>query len=308
LGEGDEILVPAWQHGSELEAIERAGCRPILYDVDRTTTSPDAGQIDELITDRTRALYLIHYLGWSHDASRWKRWCDERGLHLIEDCAQGFLSKHEGIPLGSTGSMSIFCIYKTVGVPDGSLLHCAVPAELDPAAARAGWRNALRGNAEWLLQSRNLVAFLRGPRPEGPRGDGDFALGDPLRPALRASSSLIPRLMRNEIVERRASNFRKLAERLGELTPPSFRNLPQGTSPLVYPIAVKDKQSYLQRLGRMGVSALNLWWVPHPRISASDTPDAHWLREHLVGLPVHQELKDHHIEHIAWAALWAAED
>jgi len=307
LKDGDEILLPAWQHGSEIETIERSGCRAVLYDVDRSTTAPDADVLERLVTDRTRALYLIHYLGWPRDAIRWKGWCEDRGLHLIEDCAQCFLSQDAGIPLGSTGSMSIFCIYKTVGIPDGSVLHCSVPARVDTRGAAAGWGAAMRGNAEWLLQSRNLVAFVRGSREAAVYGADDFALGDPDQPPSRASAGLLRRLLADSIVERRVDNFRVLFEHLEEITPPPFRDLPSGATPLVYPVAVTDKPVYLRRLAERGVIGLNLWSVPHERIAQSDTPEARWLREHIVGLPVHQELKARHVEHIANAALWAAD-
>jgi dTDP-4-amino-4,6-dideoxygalactose transaminase len=302
LGNGDEILVPAWQHGSEVEAIERAGCRVILFDVDRSTTAPDGSQLEALMTPRTRALYLIHYLGWPHDAPRWKAWCDERSLFLIEDCAQAFMSSNGTVPLGSTGAMSIFCIYKTVGIPDGAALHCTTPASVPHSTAARGVKELLRAEAEWLLQSRNLAASLRRPRRDAGYGSADFDLGDPGAPPASAGVNLMPKLVTGDIRERRRQNFHALAARLGDITPPSFRTLPDGASPLVYPVAVDDKPRYLQRLAERGVIGLNLWAVPHARIAENDLPEARWLREHVVGLPVHQELKRHHVEHIAKTA------
>ena len=302
LGDGDEILVPAWQHGSEIETIERAGCRAILFDVDRSTAAPDGSQLDALITSRTRALYLIHYLGWPRDAAFWKTWCNERSLLLIEDCAQAFMSNDGAVPLGSMGAMSIFCIYKTVGIPDGAALHCTPPASVRHSKAEGGMKEVLRAEAEWLLQSRNLVASLRGPRRDVGYGSADFDLGDPGAPPARAGEKLIPKLVTADVPERRRQNFRALASRLSGITPPPFRSLPEGVSPLVYPVAVDDKPRYLQRLAARGIIGLNLWAVPHARIAEDDAPEARWLREHVVGLPVHQELKRHHVEHIALTA------
>jgi dTDP-4-amino-4,6-dideoxygalactose transaminase len=302
LGDGDEILVPAWQHGSEIEAIERAGCRTVLFDVDRSTTAPDASQLEALITPRTRALYLIHYLGWPRDASRWRTWCDERSLLLIEDCAQSFMSHDGAVPLGSTGAMSIFCIYKTVGIPDGAALHCTSPAAVSHSPAERGRKAVLRAETEWLLQSRNLVAWLRGSRADAPYGSADFDLGDPGAPPARAGEKLIPKLVKDDVPERRRLNFRSLAPHLHDMTPAPFKTLPDGASPLVYPVAVDDKPQYLRRLAERGVIGLNLWAVPHARIAENDLPEARWLREHVVGLPLHQELKQHHIEHIAETA------
>ena len=302
---GDEILLPAWQHGAEIETIERAGCVPILYDVDRSTTEPDPEILERLLSPHTRALYLTHFLGWPRDAGRWKHWCDERGLHLIEDCAQSFLSNDKDRPLGSTGSMSIFCIYKTIGIPDGAILHCSAPVRVGHLRPPAGRRLVLRATAEWLLQSRNLVAMVKGPRPESAYRDDSFDLGDPDTPPTLAGMKLIPRLLCDSITEKRRANFHKLAEKLGEITPQRFRHLPEGTNPFVYPVAVEDKPTYLRRLAEKGVIGLNLWTVPHKSIAQSEMPEARWLREHIVGLPLHQELRSKHVDHIGTVALEA---
>ena len=306
LGEGDEILLPAWQHGSEIEAMRRTGCTPVLYDIDPNTIAPDPDELAASLTDRTRALHLVHYLGWPSDPAGWKKWCDDRGLHLIEDCAQAFLSAPGGIPLGSLGSMAIFCIYKTVGVPDGAVLYCSAPVRFPASTPASGTRAALRGNAEWLLRSWNLVEFVRGPRLTGRSSAGVFDLGDPNMPPTRASSRLMGRLVGSRVAEKRRANFQSLAQRLGGITPQPFRHLPEGATPMVYPVAVEDKPDYLGRIAEKGVLGLNLWSEPHPEIERSEMPGAQWLREHIVGLPVHQELNDRHIEHIGATALDAA--
>jgi dTDP-4-amino-4,6-dideoxygalactose transaminase len=302
--EGDEILLPAWQHGSEIEAVERAGCRPVLYDVDPGTVAPDPSHLDALLTDRTKALHLIHYLGWPRDPEHWRAWCDDRGLHLIEDCAQALLSTWNGRPLGSFGSMSIYCIYKTVGVPDGAALHCSQTVHRTPARGGLGVGSLMRSHAEWALRSRNLVAAVRGPQDVDQGYDADdFALGDPDEPPARSSASLWSRLLNADVAEARRKNFASLSRNLEGMTPEAFRSLPPGISPLVYPVRVPDKKRFLSALAARGVIGLNLWTVPHPDIAREDMPGAASLRAHLVGLPVHQELTQKHIDHIGRAAL-----
>jgi dTDP-4-amino-4,6-dideoxygalactose transaminase len=87
LGPGDEVLVPAYHHGSEVEALVRAGLAVRFYEA-RESLAPDPGELDGMLGPRTRALHLIHYLGFPQDARCWRHWCDERGLLLIEDAAQ----------------------------------------------------------------------------------------------------------------------------------------------------------------------------------------------------------------------------
>jgi perosamine synthetase len=84
---GDEVLAPAYHHGSEIEVLVRAGLRVRFFDVD-DTLEPDPDVLERSLTPAVRALYLIHYLGLPQDAARWRTWCDERGLMLVEDAAQ----------------------------------------------------------------------------------------------------------------------------------------------------------------------------------------------------------------------------
>src|SRR5438067_5428718 len=70
---GDEALAPAYHHGSEIEALLRAGLVCRFYDATETL-APDESELEALLTPRTRALHLIHYIGFLPDAARWRRW------------------------------------------------------------------------------------------------------------------------------------------------------------------------------------------------------------------------------------------
>src|SRR5215216_2482227 len=133
LGPGDEILAPAYHHGSEIEALVQAGIVCRFYDIG-PSLEPDEKELEGLLGPRVRALHLTHFLGFPQDAARWRAWCDERGLLLIEDAAQAWLSSREGIPVGSHGDLSIFCLYKTFGLADGAAVICNPP--LDPPSNR----------------------------------------------------------------------------------------------------------------------------------------------------------------------------
>ena len=106
---GDEVLVPAYHHGSEIESLIRAGLVCRFYEA-TATLAPDRAELEELLSPSTRALYLIHYLGFAQDASRWRRWCDEHGLLLLEDAAQAWLATCDGNPAGSCGDLSSICL------------------------------------------------------------------------------------------------------------------------------------------------------------------------------------------------------
>jgi hypothetical protein len=100
-------------------------------------------------------LYVIHYLGWPQPLAEFKEICDRRAMLLVEDCALSLLSEPDGQPLGSVGDWSIFCLYKTLPVPNGALLvQNAMPlGGLDRLRLRkAGAASVLGRIAELLVQ------------------------------------------------------------------------------------------------------------------------------------------------------------
>jgi dTDP-4-amino-4,6-dideoxygalactose transaminase len=293
---GDEILVPAYHHGSEVEALVRAGLVPRFYDL-TDGIEPDATELDARMTPRVRALHLTHYLGIPHD-TRWRRWCDDRGLLLIDDAAQAWLSEQDGRPTGSDADLAIFCLYKTYGLPDGA----AVIGRPSPAApgdaAGTGLAGTLDRHGAWLVQRWPLGAAVRAVRGRGrPPGAGaEVALGDPSAPS-RLTVRLLPRVAARDTAARRRANYRTLSAGLGDLVPRPFRELPPGASPFAFPVAVRDKASVLASLSRRGVHGIDFWSRPHPALP-DDYPGARQLRRQVIALPVHQELRADDLERI----------
>jgi hypothetical protein len=132
-----EVLVPAYHHGVEIEALLDAGASVRFYPVDaRMQVDPD--EVARLIGPRTRGIYLIHYLGFPGPAQALRELCDARGLALVEDCALGLLSRDGDRPLGSWGDAAIFSLYKTLPLPNGGalVLGGSRPVGVPPAP---GW-------------------------------------------------------------------------------------------------------------------------------------------------------------------------
>ena len=296
---GDEVLVPAYHHGSEVEALVRAGLVCRFYEAGEAL-APDEGELDSLRGPRTRALYLIHYLGFPQDASHWRRWCDERGLWLLEDAAQSWLASLDGRPLGSFGDLAIFCLYKTFGLPDGGALLCASPSSHAHGSGPAGVVRLARRHAAWLMErSPRLAALGSRLKRETPySAEADVALGDPGSAPSAATRFLIPRVADPEAAPRRRSNYGFLLEALGDLVPPPFGELPDGASPFAFPVVTDDKEGLLARLAHRGVRGLDLWSVPHSSLPAARFPGAAARRARVIGLPVHQELRAWDLERV----------
>ena len=305
---GEEVLVPAYHHGSEVEAFLRTGLRCRFYDCGESL-EPDEAILEALLGPRVRGLHLIHYAGFPQDAARWRRWCDERGLFLIEDAAQAWLAAVGGQPVGSFGDLAVSCLYKTVGLPEGAVVVCRPEGEavglpevgLDRRLGlrELGWQHAM-----WV--AGRLRAFYAGARLRRSGGAydpaQDFDLRDPSGGPWATTPFLIRRLSDPEVASRRRRHYSVLLEGLADLVPAPFARLPDGACPFMLPISVARKGEVLARLRRHGVVGLDFWAVPHPSLSDGDFPDAASRRAATVGLPVHQELRESDLERIIVAA------
>jgi len=303
---GDEVLTPAYHHGSEVEALFRAGLGCRFYE-GGDNLAPNEEELESVLSARVRALYLIHYLGFPQDAARWRRWCDERGLLLLEDAAQGWLATSDGVPLGSLGDLSIFCLYKTVGVPDGSALLCRVPASRADGSPSLQSGPLFRRHAAWLAGRSSTIAQMSRLRKPAPYDlNEDFGLGDADRPPSTALEFLLRRLVDPGTAGRRRANYELLLGDLGDSVPAPFGSLPAGASPFAFPLYAESKEEVLERLARSGIRALDFWSIPHPALPTERFPRATELRERLVALPVHQELALRDVERIPKAVLGRA--
>ena len=305
---GEEVLAPAYHHGSEIEVLVRTGAHCRFYDC-HGTFEPDEAELESLLGPRVRALYLIHQLGFAQDSARWRRWCDERGLLLIEDGAQAWLAGRGGRVVGTDADLSLFCVYKAFGVPDGGAVFSRAFAGPPPDAERMGARGAAGRLADWAAQRSSIASALfwnrRHPPGQDERPEVHFALTAVDERTTRATRALLPRVVDAHAPARRRANFARLAERLGEARSPVFATMPPGSSPLAFPIEVGDKRAMIERLARRGIMQTRMWTTPHPAMDADAYPGATGLRARMVGLPVHQELRPADVERVAAAATQA---
>lgn len=294
-----EVLMPAYHCGTEVEALLRAGVGCRFYEAS-DSLQPDEEELADLLDERVVGLYLIHYLGFPQDVHRWRRWCDAHDLLLIEDAAQGWFGTIDDRPMGSFGDLSIFTFYKTVGVPDGAaVLH---RDGLRPPSRRGPLRLGTVGirHAEWLLSRSALLADLsdrlRSELGRVHRGFdpamSTYVLGDPDSPPSRTTRFLLPRLVDPTLAERRRANYERLLQELGDEVATPFARLATGACPWAFMIPAEDKQGFLESLLRQRVRALDFWSEAHPSLPADQFPRARSLRARLVGLPVHQELRE----------------
>jgi dTDP-4-amino-4,6-dideoxygalactose transaminase len=135
---------------------------------------------------------------------------------------------------------------------------------------------------EWGLQPADLDAAARSPS--------------------RLTATAVARVDGEAIRARRRRNYLALRDELAELTLEPFRELPEGTCPLYFPVLAEDRGAAIAALLDHGVRALEVWPVPHPILDRTRFAELEPARRGLLALPVHQAMEDRHVEVVMRAA------
>jgi dTDP-3-amino-3,4,6-trideoxy-alpha-D-glucose transaminase len=113
IGKGDEVITVAHTAAATVCAIERAGARPVLVDIDPKTYTMDPDAARAAVTPRTRALLPVHLYGHPADMPALCALARQAGLLLIEDCAQAHGARYDGRLVGTFGDLAAFSFYPT---------------------------------------------------------------------------------------------------------------------------------------------------------------------------------------------------
>jgi dTDP-4-amino-4,6-dideoxygalactose transaminase len=313
------VIAPDYFSGNEVLAIKAAGAAIHFAHVDRRMKL-DPAEVERLF-DRHRpdALFVIHYLGWPQPIRELATLCRRHGVALVEDCALSLLSESGGRPLGSFGDYAIFCLYKSVPVPNGALLVANArhaPPLAGPSLRDAGPPSVLGRIAELMaLRLRSRAAGIGAAthalkrclgRAAGalkidraPVGDIGFDLAQVDLGMSGISSRLLDRLDLAAIRRRRIENFAALDRQIDGHATRVHPDLGDGVCPLSFPILVADKHAAATALRARGVEAIEMW-NESINVEAGDMSESvRFLRAHVLELPVHQDLTPRHIAHVA---------
>jgi len=113
VGSGHEVITVANAGAPPVAAIRAVGARPRFVDVRPDTLLMDCSQVDNAITDATRALLPVHLYGQAVELDPLLRISREHGLPVIEDCAQAHGATVRGVPVGGFGDVGCFSFYPT---------------------------------------------------------------------------------------------------------------------------------------------------------------------------------------------------
>lgn len=113
IGPGDEVITTPMTAFATVLAVIRAGATPVLADIDPETALLSPESAARCITPRTKAVLLVHLYGQIRDMDRWTSLCKDRGILLLEDCAQSHLAAWKGRVAGGFGAWGAYSFYPT---------------------------------------------------------------------------------------------------------------------------------------------------------------------------------------------------
>ena len=312
------VLVPDYHSGNEVLALRAAGATVHFYPIGRDM-QPDLDAVERLCHQHDPdVLYVIHYLGWPQPMVALGDMCRRRTMLLVEDCALSLLSEPGGEALGTHGDWAVFCLYKTLPVPNGALLvQNTLPlASLDRLHLRpAGAMSVMGRIAELVVQRVRAKANALGTTLQSAKhavgkamgaievsrsnvGDIGFNTDDVDLGMSSMSQRLLRRFNFDDIRRKRVDNFQALTEALSGSVRPLHPRLDEGVCPLFYPIVVDDKPATARALRAQGVQVLEFWNHGADAI-AGESADVQYLRSHVLALPIHQDLSPRQLRHMA---------
>ncbi|MCK5343075.1 MAG: DegT/DnrJ/EryC1/StrS family aminotransferase, partial [Candidatus Heimdallarchaeota archaeon] len=108
---GDEIIVPALSFVATGNAVLQAGFTPVFVDIERDTLNINPQRIEEVITDKTRAIMPVHLMGKPAEMDTINAIAKKHNLYVIEDAAEAHGGKYKGKNVGTLADMAAYSLY-----------------------------------------------------------------------------------------------------------------------------------------------------------------------------------------------------
>ena len=116
---GDEVITTPFTFIATANAILFQGAKPVFADIDPKTYNLDPNDVLEKITNKTKAIIVVHLYGQPADMKAFKEIAEDHRFYLIEDAAQAHGAEFMGKKIGSWGDIAIFSFYSTKNMTTG---------------------------------------------------------------------------------------------------------------------------------------------------------------------------------------------
>ncbi len=119
IGEGDEVITSPYTFAATGNVICHVGAKPIFVDVQEDTFNIDPKKIEQAITEKTKAIIIVHFAGQSVDLDEIIKIADKHGLKIIEDAAHAIGSEYKERKIGSMRNLTCYSFYATKNLTTG---------------------------------------------------------------------------------------------------------------------------------------------------------------------------------------------
>ncbi len=307
IGPGDEVVVPSLSFIASANAPRYVGATPVFADVDPHTFNVTAGTIEGVITDRTKAVIVVHQLGMPVDLDTIRTLCAHRGIAIVEDAACAIGSTYQGEPIGRHSDHVVFSLHprKLLTTGEGGM----VTVRDEGVAARL--RRLRQHGMSVAAHDREQAQT---PVEEYVEFGFNYRMTD-----IQAAIGLVQLGKLDEIIERRrtqAAFYAEAFDALGGITAPS--DPPYGTTNyqsyalLVGDEAATTRDEMIEALGVRGIASkpalmaahLEPTFEGHPHGALPETERIH--KDGLV-LPLFHEMTDEQLVTVAEKVVRIAE-
>ena len=240
IGPGDEVILPAHTFVATAVPFARTGATLCWTDIDPNSRVLSAESIATRITDKTKAIVVVHLYGLPADMDAIMSLAAEHNLIVIEDCAQAPGARYHGKRVGSIGDFGCFSFHAQKNIT--TLGEGGMFTVRNPDHGVQGRRLRWMGNwpfeekrqRYWLPAMANVVEPIPGQLPH------NFCMGEPNAAVGRL---LMKRL--DAINERRRCQAGRLRNALGDYPELSFQHTPDGCEHAYHLMAARyDGQPY----------------------------------------------------------------
>lgn len=124
IGPGDEVICPSMSYIATANAIKYVGAMPVFAEVNPSNYNLDPVDVVKKITDKTKAILLVHQIGMPADINAFEELCGKYDLKLIEDAACAAGSSYKGKKIGSHSELVCFSFHprKVISTGDGGMI------------------------------------------------------------------------------------------------------------------------------------------------------------------------------------------
>jgi len=324
------VLVPTYHCPTMVAPVPLANLNPAYFGL-RADGLPNLDTIDADTASRSKAMIVSHYFGLARSLAEVRKWCDEHGIALIEDCAHCYFGEAGARPVGAWGDFSTASLAKFFPVSEGGLLASAhrpiSDLRLSPPSFKAqlkGWIDVLELATQHkrLAGINNALAFLFRLKKSHLSLDAETESPTELAAAnmmqdcdmariaqtpLWASMILKAILPRGRIIARRQENFSCYARHFDGVRGakplfPLYTAQSSRIAPYVFPLWVDEPDRVYKALREQELPVFR-WdriWPGTPHLA--DDVGPLWSH-HVLQLLCHQDLSEADIERTSRAVL-----